>query len=191
MVLAFCCSNCEAPVLRKGRLRRNRARPNSRARFWEGEAPAEPHNSSANGSAGASPSRRPTPRITRGNVSRELCHREAVKHHSPGSRSAPWVSVPPPKFKPRRGFTNGRLVLVPRGPCETPSGFAATVRSGTQSALRDSGLCCLTPSAYISGMTSANLPSPAPMVNKDTIKSRLMNGVRLTDFNFCGEKTLD
>ena len=50
---------------------RNRDRANSLnslARFWEGEAPAEPHHSSANGSAGASPSRRPTPRITTGHL---------------------------------------------------------------------------------------------------------------------------
>ena len=103
-------------------------------------------------------------------VSCGVCHREAVTHQSPGSRSAPWVSVPPPTFKPRRGFTNGRLVPVPRGSCETPSGFARSVRSGTQSARRDSGLCCLTPSAYMSCMTSANQPSLAPMVNKNRIK---------------------
>ena len=42
------------------------------ARFWEGEAPAEPQNSSADGSAGASPSRRPTPRITQGHLASGL-----------------------------------------------------------------------------------------------------------------------
>ena len=41
------------------------------ARFREGEAPAEPHDNSANGSAGASPSRRPTPRITQVHLGKE------------------------------------------------------------------------------------------------------------------------
>ena len=46
---------------------------NGRARFWEGEAPAEPHNNSANGSAGASPSRWPIPKITQGHLAILSC----------------------------------------------------------------------------------------------------------------------
>ena len=41
-------------------------------------------------------------------------YREAVSQHSPGSRSAPWVTEPDAQRKPRRGFTEaGSIPRVP------------------------------------------------------------------------------
>jgi hypothetical protein len=70
--------------------------------------------------------------------------RNAVKHHNPGSRSAPWVTDSHSTTQPQRGWTARTSVNVqPRWGCWKRMVDLPRVRG----IRRDPGLCCRTPSA--------------------------------------------
>jgi len=59
---------------------------------------------------------------------------EAVKQHSPGSRSAPWVAFTK-RFQTLKGFHS--IILV-----EPFQGSSVSLFDESQGSLRDPGLCC-------------------------------------------------
>src|SRR5436190_1709459 len=67
---------------------------------------------------------------------RSHSYREAVTDHSPGSRSAPWVTRPT-----HRSYREAVAQV-----CRTLTGYGSRDALGTQGALRDPGLCCGTAS---------------------------------------------